>query len=68
MLVLVLVVQGDTRSVAAQQLYEFEAYQRGQNVHMLGMPTQAEKLSPPPALLPLACVVSAVGCAQLCSS
>lgn len=35
---------GDTRSVAAQQLYEFEAYQRGQQVHMLGAPTQAEKL------------------------
>jgi len=35
---------GDTRNVASQQLYEFEAYQRGQNVHMLGMPTQAEKL------------------------
>jgi len=35
---------GDTREVAAQQLYEFEAYERGQSVHMLGAPTQAEKL------------------------
>lgn len=35
---------GDTRKIASQQLYEFAAYERGQNVHMLAMPTQAEKL------------------------
>ncbi len=31
---------GDTRKIAEQQLYEFAAYERGQNVHMLAMPTQ----------------------------
>ena len=35
---------GDTVKVAKQQLYELEAYERGQDVHMLGMPTQAELL------------------------
>jgi len=35
---------GDTIKVAQQQLYEFEAYERGQTVHMQGMPTQAERL------------------------
>jgi len=35
---------GDTRRVASQQLYEFEAFNRGQTVHMQAMPTQAEKL------------------------
>jgi pre-mRNA-processing factor SLU7 len=35
---------GDTRKIAEQQLYEFAAYERGQSVHMLAMPTQAEKL------------------------
>uniref|UniRef100_A0A6U4RSM2 Pre-mRNA-splicing factor SLU7 n=1 Tax=Hemiselmis andersenii TaxID=464988 RepID=A0A6U4RSM2_HEMAN len=35
---------GDTRRVASQQLYEFAAYDRGQDVHMIAMPTQAERL------------------------
>jgi len=35
---------GDTIRVANQQLYEFEAYERGQTVHMQAMPTQAERL------------------------
>eukprot|EP00960_Hanusia_phi_P006119 176474-Hanusia_phi.AAC.1 len=35
---------GDTVKVARQQLYELEAHERGQDVHMLGMPTQAELL------------------------
>mmetsp|Transcript_63760 Transcript_63760/g.93352 ORF Transcript_63760/g.93352 Transcript_63760/m.93352 type:complete len:550 (+) Transcript_63760:295-1944(+) len=35
---------GDTIQVANQQLYEFEAYERGQTVHMQAMPTQAERL------------------------
>ncbi len=35
---------GDTIKVAQQQLYEFEAYERGQTVHMQAMPTQAERL------------------------
>ena len=35
---------GDTIKVAQQQLYEFEAFARGQTVHMQAMPTQAERL------------------------
>jgi pre-mRNA-processing factor SLU7 len=35
---------GEAKSLASQQLYEFEAYERGQQVHMLAMPTQAENL------------------------
>jgi pre-mRNA-processing factor SLU7 len=35
---------GDAIEVAKQQLYEFEAFERGQTVHMQAMPTQAERL------------------------